>query len=87
METMVLATKESLKPHIISWVSALDDEKLLLDLYRLASGEEKLLSIAEQRSYRKGGQLTDGFNIWGEEQDESIDEYRKKIWKNERSIW
>jgi hypothetical protein len=87
METTVSIKNERLKPHIISWISELNDENLLLRLYQLSKEKDNSLSVVEITSPSGKGQLTDGFNIWGDEPDESIAEYRKKIWKSERSTW
>jgi hypothetical protein len=40
----------------------------------------------EEQPARKG-KLTDGFNIWGDEPEETITEYRTRIWRTERNAW
>jgi hypothetical protein len=80
-----------LKYSIISWVAALNDKKLIDELYRwaISKGKEEI-AAAHQAGFtppKRKGKLTEGYGIWADDAAEDFTDYRKKIWQTERNIW
>jgi len=71
-----------LKYDIISWITELNDKKLIGQLHKW---------MEEQRSVEfspsKSRNLTKGFGLWAD--DAPFDEinYRNKIWQQEKNVW
>ncbi|MDR2813105.1 MAG: hypothetical protein LBB79_00390 [Prevotellaceae bacterium] len=79
-----------LKNSIISWVAALNDKKLVGELYQWVMSKEKEDAAAAQAGFvppRRTGKLTEGYGIWADDTAEDITGYRKNIWQTEKNIW
>ena len=70
-----------LKYDIISWVTGVNDQKLIRNLYQwIEEQKSKEMSIEGIQPPRRKGSLTEGFGFWAE--DAPFDEYnyREKLW-------
>ena len=79
----------NLKVDIISWVSGLEDRKVLQELYSWATSKrEEVHTTTCIVPPKRQGDLTEGFNIWGDEGDsDNLTDYRKEIWQTKRNTW
>ena len=73
-----------LKYDIISWVTGLDNKKLIRKLHEWVE-EQKSSEIIVQP--KRNGSLTEGYGIWAD--DVSFDEtnYRDQLWQAQKNVW
>jgi hypothetical protein len=72
------------KHSIVSWVAALNDRKLINELYLWISSKEKGDADNLQAGFippKRKGKLTEGYGIWASDTAEESTDYRKKIWQ------
>jgi len=76
-----------LKYDVISWITGLEDRKLIWKLYELMK-EQKLAEISvEETSRRKSRNLTKGYGMWADDAPFNEIDYRDKIWQQEKNVW
>ena len=76
-----------LKYDIISWITGLNDKKLIQKLHKLME-EEKFAEIsAEEVTHKKNRNLTKGYGLWADNAPFDETNYRDKIWQQERNVW
>ena len=83
-------TTATLKVGIISWISRLNDKRILEDLYRLSTVKHIGRIAAQPDGFippKRVGELTEGFGIWADKSMNSITDYRKEVWQSERNAW
>ena len=77
-----------LKYDIISWITGLNDKKLIMKLHHLmeeqVSGETPTEGIIPPR--RKGS-LTEGYGFWAEDAPFDETDYRDRLWQAEKNTW
>ena len=77
-----------LKYDIISWITGLEDKKLILKLYKWMEEQESAkISKGEIVSQKQSGSLTKGFGIWADDAPFDETNYRDKLWQPEKNIW
>jgi len=77
-----------LKYDIISWVTGLDDKKLIRKLHQWMEEQESTkVSQKEEVFQKQNGSLTKGFGIWADDAPFDETNYRDKLWQPERNIW
>jgi hypothetical protein len=78
-----------LKDNIISWVTGLNDKKLIDKLYQWTQ-EQEPAEIAAKGIVppRSIGSLTEGYGFWADDAP-PFDEtnYRDKLWQTEKNAW
>jgi hypothetical protein len=74
-----------LKYDIISWVTEVNDKKLIRKLHNWIK-EQKTAEISVEET-AKDGSLTEGYGIWAEDAPFDETNYRDKLWQPERNIW
>lgn len=79
---------ESLKLDIITWVSGLNDEKILEELYLWKLNHQEVITKREVGVVppKRKGKLTEGYGLWAD-MTEDIDDFRNRIWRPERNTW
>jgi hypothetical protein len=80
----------TLKVDIISWISRLNDKRILEDLYRLSTANHVEHISVQSDGFippKRVGKLTEGFGLWADSSAESITDYRKEIWQSEKNAW
>ena len=76
-----------LKYDVISWITGLEDRKLIQKLYLLMK-EQRFAEISmEGASRKKSRNLTKGYGIWADEAPFNETDYRDKIWQQEKNVW
>lgn|GEM_PF-3413274 len=77
-----------LKYDIISWITGLDDKKLIRKLYQWKEEQESTkVSQKEEVSPPKNRNLTKGYGLWADDAPFDETNYRDKIWQQERNVW
>ena len=77
-----------LKYDIISWVTRLNDEKLIQKLHKwMEEQESPEISKAGMIPPRRKGSLTEGFGFWADDAPFDETNYRDKLWQTEKNIW
>ena len=73
-----------LKYDIISWITGLDDKKLILKLHKWI--EEQKAAAVIVKPQRKGS-LTEGYGIWADDAQFDETNYRDQIWQTQKNVW
>jgi len=77
-----------LKYNIISWVTEINDKKLIRDLYQwIEQQKPKEISIEGILPPRRKGSLTKGYGFWAEDAPFDENNYRDKLWQTEKNVW
>ena len=77
-----------LKFDIISWITGLNDEKVIRNLYRWIEKQESAkVSVEGMDSAKRDGSLTQGFGIWADDAPFDETNYRDQLWQTEKNIW
>ena len=74
-----------LKYDIISWITGVNDKKLIWELYQWI-GKKKAAEISTEEAV-KTGSLTEGYGIWEEDAPFNENNYRDLLWQPERNVW
>jgi hypothetical protein len=78
-----------LKYDIISWVTGLNDKKLIRKLHKWMEEEQTYAEISAKGVVppRRKGSLTEGYGLWAD--DATFDEtnYRDQLWQPEKNVW
>ena len=77
-----------LKYDIISWVTGLNDQKLIRKLYQWMK-EQEAADISEEITVpqKRNRSLTQGFGIWANDAPFDETNYRDQLWQPEKNIW
>jgi len=76
-----------LKYDIISWITGLNNKKLIRELHQWKEEQETVKVSAEEIAPEKRDRnLTKGFGIWAEDAPFDETNYRDKLWQPERNI-
>ena len=77
-----------LKYDIISWITGLNDEKLILKLHQWKEEQES------PEIYQEGivppkrkGSLTEGYGIWANNAPINETNYRDQLWQTGKNVW
>ena len=77
-----------LKYDIISWITGLNDKKLIRKLHKWMEEQESAEISAEGIvPPRRKGSLTKGFGIWADDAPFDETNYRDKLWQREKNAW
>ena len=77
-----------LKYNIISWITGLKDESLILKLYEWMEEQKSNEPYSEGIiPPRRNGCLTEGFGFWEDEAPFDEHNYRDKLWQTEQNVW
>ena len=77
-----------LKYDIISWITGVDNNKLIRELYQwIEKRKTQEISIEGIQPPRRKGSLTEGYGIWAEDAPFDENNYRDKLWQTERNVW
>jgi hypothetical protein len=79
-----------LKYDIISWITGLEDRKLILELYQWVATKEKVDTSIHPIGLippKRQGNLTEGYGLWEDNLLKNEQDYRKTIWHTERNTW
>lgn len=73
-----------LKYDIISWITRIDDKKLIIRLHEWVE-QQKYIDKTKQSNASKS--LTEGYGIWAD--DDTFDEtnYRDQLWQPQKNVW
>ena len=74
-----------LKYDIISWVTEINDKKLIRELYQWIE-KQKVTEISAEEAL-KTGSLTEGYGIWAEDAPFNENNYRDLLWQPEKNVW
>jgi hypothetical protein len=77
-----------LKYDIISWITGLNDRKLICKLHQWKE-EQKTLEIYTDGIVppRRKGSLTEGYGIWADNALFNETNYRDQLWQTEKNAW
>jgi hypothetical protein len=77
-----------IKYNIISWITGLNDEKVIKELHQWVEKQEsEALSTEGVVPPRRKGSLTEGFGFWAEDAPFTETNYRDQLWQTEKNIW
>ena len=77
-----------LKYDIISWITGVDNNKLIRELYQwIEKRKTQEISIEGIQPPRRKGSLTEGYGIWAEDAPFDENNYRDRLWQTERNVW
>jgi hypothetical protein len=77
-----------LKYNIISWVTGLNDKKLIDKLYQWTQEQETVEMTAKGIvPPKRKGSLTEGYGFWADSATFDETNYRDKLWQTERNAW
>jgi len=76
-----------IKYDIISWITRVNDEKLIWKLYQWKEKQQSAeIAIEDIYPYRNRN-LTKGFGLWADDAPFDETNYRDKIWQQEKNVW
>ena len=77
-----------LKYDIISWITGLNDKKLIWKLYQWKE-EQKTSEVYADGIVppRRKGSLTEGYGIWEDNALFNETNYRDQLWQTEKNAW
>jgi hypothetical protein len=76
-----------LKYDVISWITGLDDKKMIHQLHQWMEKQKSANISVEEVSSRRNRNLTKGFGLWADNAPFDETNYRNKIWQQERNAW
>jgi hypothetical protein len=79
-----------LKYDIISWLTGLEDRKLVLELYQWVTTKDREDTSTHSAGLippKRQGTLTEGYGFWEDDLVENEQDYRKTIWRTEKNAW
>jgi hypothetical protein len=77
-----------LKYDLISWITGLEDKKLILKLHKWIEEQESTDIIVDGIvPPRRIGSLTEGYGFWADEAPFDETNYRDKIWQTGTNVW
>ena len=77
-----------LKYDIISWITEINDKKLIRKLHQWIEDKE-FTEISEKGIVppRRKGKLTEGYGFWVDEAPFDETNYRDQLWQTEKNVW
>jgi len=77
-----------LKYDVISWITGLNDKKLIQKLYQWKE-EHETAEISAEGMFppRRKGSLTEGYGIWANDAPFDETNYRDQLWQTEKNAW
>ena len=76
------------KYDIISWITRLNDNELIMKLYNLMETQETTeKTIKGVIPPRRKGSLTEAFGIWADDAPFNETNYRDELWETEKNVW
>jgi len=77
-----------LKYDIISWITKLNDDKLIMKLHQWTKEQESSEIFLEGIvPPRREGSLTEGYGIWTDTAPFNETNYRDQIWQTGKNVW
>jgi len=77
-----------LKYDVISWITGLNDKKLIHKLHQWMEEQESVEISAESLAPQKRKRsLTQGFGIWAKDAPFDETNYRDRLWRTEKNVW
>jgi len=78
-----------LKYDIISWITGLNDKKLILKLHKWMEKEQISAEISVEGIVppRRNGSLTEGYGLWVDDAPFDETNYRDQLWQPEKNVW
>ena len=80
-----------LKYDIISWVTEVDDIKLIQKLYEwIQQQTAEAVSVEAIEGIfppKRKGSLTEGYGIWADDAPFYENNYRDMLWQTEKNVW
>ena len=73
-----------LKYDIISWITGLDDKKLITELHEWIE-ERKSAKVCALP--KRNGSLTAGYGIWANDAPFDETDYRDRLWQTKENVW
>jgi len=87
LKTTIMQTVQ-LKYDIISWVTGLNDKKIIRELHQWKEKQKSAeISTEGMVPPRRKGSLTEGYGCWANDAPFDETNYRDKLWQPERNIW
>ena len=77
-----------LKYDIISWITGMNDVKLIRKLHQWM--EEHESTETEEKWIippRRKGKLTEGYGFWEDDTPFNENNYRDELWQTEKNVW
>jgi len=77
-----------LKYDIISWITGLNDKKLINEMHQWVMDKEKG-EVSEKGIVppKRQGSLTEGYGFWADNTPFDEINYRDKLWQTEKNVW
>ena len=77
-----------LKYDIISWITGVNDHKLIQKLYAWVEQQKvEEISVEGILAPRRKGSLTDGYGMWADDAPFDENNYRARLWQTEKNVW
>ena len=77
-----------LKYDIISWITGLNDKKLITKLHKWMEEQETVEIYTDgMLPPRRNGSLTEGYGFWANEAPFDETNYRDQLWQPEKNAW
>ena len=77
-----------LKYDIISWITGLNDKKVIRELHQWMEEQESTeISIKGMVPPRRKGSLTEGYGFWVDDSPFDETNYRDQLWQTRKNIW
>ena len=78
-----------LKYDIISWITGLNDKKLILKLHKWMEKEQISAEISVEGIVppRRNGSLTEGYGLWVDDAPFDETNYRDQLWQPGKNVW
>ena len=77
-----------LKYDIISWITGVNDKKLIRKLYQWIEDQESAeISVDGMFPPRRKGSLTEGYGLWANDAPFDETNYRDRLWQTEKNVW
>jgi len=77
-----------IKYDIISWITGLNDEKVIHKLHQWVEKQESETIFADGIvPPRRKGSLTEGFGFWADNAPFNETNYRDQLWQTEKNTW
>ena len=77
-----------LKYDIISWITGLNDKKLIQKLHQWKEEQETAeISVEGTVQKKRKGSLTKGYGFWADDAPFDETNYRDQLWQTEKNTW
>ena len=72
---------------MISWITGLNDEKVIQELHQWIEKQRSAEISAKEVFSQRNRNLTKGFGLWANDAPFDETNYRDKIWQQEKNVW